>query len=1384
MAEPNALCEPIATTSLYEEEGSDRSTALTLEEAAAEYVQLRPPTAAETSAYRETAPFLVVQLRKRRGKVEVLLDGHLSKGVEETRGDETVLVHNLYWHNGVHEDADTRTRVLSPVVVACAAEDGQRSIRDVKVRVWQSFLGLEASTSWQLLSETNLSPHRVSDARCRAVAVPYPVPYHPQPRVSIYINIARRQKLEKQRFDKLKAIFAEIAGQQLGRAFVEDAPMETIAVEAGAAMVLMAFLSHYLDAYLSPGATSAFLGAVRGYGAIALANNTVIGANNAVLSNIDPFLTDQLALEARDATVAQYTAIGKFITSIAANYFGDSVDSNPKVVRFTLKEFARTLEVIAAALSGPGPTGTSAQAVVQHYTKQAFGRNEWMLWDWMAYGETSKDATSRTKGDNFQSGELLMGHSLGTRLHVTIDVQDEFECMAGTSRHELQCKRDDAFYLSNAAAGTLDDLKRVTKAVEQLRTTLGPVDGSTSGALNAALQSIAVRPFNALRNYFQGIRDKESLRGHFSKKNWYNALLKATGTTNKDLDAPDELDLRNATMALRQFEECFLEEAGNGMRLRRRIETAILSKGQPLSNDTRVCTRRLPQRVGRTNFTYLFRAGQKLSTEFVEVVSLSTVVREFSEYDDAGQSLQAAMTSGAAYLRRFAPQWETRAATRVALDCVCRDGPDFAKATEPAGAPLCSTLAIATPVDIHFAGAVSRLMEKSLRRIRFVVKRAQQRCDPSVLEALGLKHTNEDLLACQVFGDLWADELVALHKSNNARRPQMQMLEQASRRAAARLRALGTLLLELFAVLPQVESDANNEYEIAPEVSDVAFRATLAGRDAALLVGKLLFARDDFEVRSVMTPIVRRSAAAAVRAAAAFERSVPIRLPHEPLASLFGARSEGVAAFERARQIMDDDVAARRAIVAAYASSRLISNEQHDEALALVRSDPYTPWRNPPRQSVDEVLAAMRYRMASLRMDHDPLEVAESLSALNIDDHTDELAVAKGTGYEFYVPFGFGDARPAPALPPCPAPMFGSVPVMGVHLRDAFESIARALKATNAPAFVPERELRVLLAPVLRCMPPLGEADQETNSVHPNVVQVLPMTTDGHIEARFSASRSRSGGLRASGNGDLNERSRDLADAHRCNRDSLEMAHEVASLAWNAERVVQCVVAALASAKGMNSMETIGIELELPSHENYRESWYIKQPREGVDAALRDLKKCTQDLKKAEMRKASATMEREDLAAKLRSVEAAHDAAVDPGPAGLLQDVKDEPEWQRIASKLADARRVAEAYDATYARYEIRQRNAQARLAAARVDFDRANESTKRSLRLLLGSVGVGMAMLSALVSSANIRVELRLVSATPVGITADKPNDASLRFARSAAVRLSEACLLISQTW
>lgn len=1324
MAEPDALCDPIATTSLYEEEGSDRSTALTLEAAAAEYARLRPPTAADASAYRETAPFIVVQLRKRRGKVEVLLDGHLSEGEEETRGGETVRVHKIYWHNGLHEDADTGTHALSPLAVACAVEDGQRSLRKVTASVWQSFLGLEKALPWQLLSEANVSPHRVSDTRCRVAAVPYPLAYHPKPTVSIQDDRAARRHRNSTRLNLWREVMNELTTKIVRRINTTN---DQLAYDYTIGAVVFALAGYYIQQYTGDGGIMLALEAHR----------------------------NLYKLEGVGSTIASTVMSTLFAGGV--RFLTAPKERKPATVQFTLKELARTLEVIAAELC-------AQRADTVSNMESTYGENERRLWDWLSAGEAAKVPV--TESGKFSSDDLLAKHRLGTKLHIVLNVDDAYECKKNASRHELCCERDDAVYLSSAASGTLDDLRRIAKAIKSLSDCLEPPPGTSNEEtmIERFLYFNIVRPAFAMRQIAALPFSGKSAKGSLQKRAIQDYVDKLSGEHVRRLYEADQSDRANARKALKQLKDCFLDDDGNGTRLQRKIEAALLAKGRPLTNDAHLCTRRLPQRVGRANFVYLFRAGHRPSTEHVESVEeLGGVVREFSKYDDASQALQTAMKSGFAYLRRFVPQWEARAATRVALSCACQKGPDFTKATGPAGAPLCSTLAIATPVDIHFAGAISRLMERSLRSIRFVVKRAQQKCDPSVLEALGLKHTAEDMLACQVFGDLWADELVALHKSNEVRRPQMQMLEQASRRAAMRLRALGTLLLELFTVLPQAESGADDEDEIAPEVSDVAFRATLAGRDAALLIGKLLFTRDDFEVRSVMTPIVRRSAAAAVRAAAAFERSVPARLPHEPLASLFGARSEGVAAFERARQLMGDDVAARRAIVAAYASSRLISDEQHDEALALVRGDPYTPWREPPKQSVEALLAAMRHRVASLRMDYDPLKVVESLNALTFDDLTDELAMAKGIGCEFYVPFGFGDARPAPTLPPCPAPMFGSVPVMGKHLHDAFESIGLTLPLRIVSKDVPERELRVKLAPTLRCTAPLGAADQETNSAHPNVVQVLTTDHSRRIEARFSASRSRSSALRVDGNGDPNERSSDLADAHRCNRDSLEMAHEISSLAWNAERVVQCAVAALASARGVNDLETIGIELELPSHENYLESWYNQRPQETLDAARRTLEEKERGLVQAKAVQADMEVKRGDLAVQLNAESA--------------------PTTAQVVALAAATSRKASA-DAVYDGAVQARDRARAHLDAETASFETADESTKRSQRLLLGSVGIGMAMLSALVSPAKVRVELRAVSATPVGMPRNGPADASARFARCEAVRLSEACLAISQTW
>jgi hypothetical protein len=1384
MAEPNALCEPIATTSLYENEASGSSTVLTLEASKAEYAELQSPADDTVHAYRETAPFIVVQLRKRRGKVEVFLDGHLSKGKEEKRGDGTALLHDLYWHNGMHEDAEARTRVLSPIAVACAVEDGQRSIRNVKVSVWKSYLGIEATAPWQLLSEANLSPHHVSDTRCRVAGVPYPVAYYPQARVSIYVDRKGRQQAERERIQKLNAMLNHVVTVQTKRiGNIKPADLMTQSLVLG---IMLTFASQYLSYRLGPIGNIGLMAAVKDLPRFLIANANSIAASKAAAAGTTGVAAAPM--------LAQYKEGIKLVGGIISSYVSLPKIKQPKTVRFTLKELGRTLEVIAAALTRPPPpTTTDPTLMIAHFSgkRSPFGRNERILWDWLASGGAAVKTEKLIEQHKFKSDDLIKQHKLGTRLHVVIDVQDAFECEVKTSRHELHCKRNDAYYLSEAASGTLDDLKRITKAVKELRKVLGPVSEPTPmEAVGNFVRSTIVRPFTAFKDLITKTVNAGTLQGALGDKNTTEAIFKAAGVDFKILDELAELDssdVANAQKALTQFEQCFMEESGNGARLQQNIEIALLAKGKPLTEDnaTYVCTRLLPQRVGHTNFTYLFRAGQKLSTQFVEVESLASVIREFSEYGDASESLQLATQSGFAYLRRFAPQWESRAATRVTLSCVCQKAPGFDNVTERAGAPLCSTLAITTPVDIHFAGAVSPVMEKSLRRIRFVVKRAQQKCDPSFLEALGLKHTREDLLACQVFGDLWADELIALHKSGEAQCPQMQMLEQASRRAASRLRALGTLLLELFTVLPQAESTTDDEDEIAPEVSDVAFRATLAGRDAALLIGKLLFTRDDFEIRSAMTPIVRQSAAAAVRAAAAFERNVPVHLPHEPLASLFGPRSECVAAFVRAGKLVSDDVAARCAIVAAYASARLLSKDEHTEALALLEANPQTPWRDPPKQSVNVMLAAMRYRMASLRMDYDPLEVVKSINTLNIDDTEDELVVvAKGSiGYAFYVPFGFGDARPAPTLPPVPVPMFGSIPVLGKHLKAAFESIAGVLK-DGLTTDVAKCALHVHLMPHLRCTPPLGGGVQETNSMHPNVVQVRRMATDKCTEVHFLASRSRSNSLKLASTNGL-EDSKDLADAHQCDRNTLEMAHEVSSIAWNAERVVQCVVAALASARGVNDIDTVCIELTIPHHAEYLETWYNKRPQQTLDTARGAHKESQTETQNALLSKNLASDKLQLSKGVLLLQQDPQDQQAGPGT--FAQDPDATKKYKALKEAVETAEGLAKRADKEYEDAAQKESEAGASVKEAQTANEEANASTKRSQRLLLGSVGVGMAMLSALVDSANVQVKLVKVEPTPEGMTEDH-NGINLdkitkQYAQCAAVRLSEACLLISQT-
>ena len=139
-------CDAVAATALYTKppvrsnfEPEDKTEyIMALERSQAVYTMLAP--IADTTLVDdkvERPPQIIVQVRKRQGKVALFLDGFCSEGNENPEGGKE---HLLYWHSGLHEDKNTQCRVFSPVAIVCAIEDGQRPIRGVRVGVWQTFL--------------------------------------------------------------------------------------------------------------------------------------------------------------------------------------------------------------------------------------------------------------------------------------------------------------------------------------------------------------------------------------------------------------------------------------------------------------------------------------------------------------------------------------------------------------------------------------------------------------------------------------------------------------------------------------------------------------------------------------------------------------------------------------------------------------------------------------------------------------------------------------------------------------------------------------------------------------------------------------------------------------------------------------------------------------------------------------------------------------------------------------------------------------------------------------------------------------------------------------------------------------------------------------------
>ena len=1410
-----------ATTSLYERVGdaTDRRV-LALGQSRATYSPLVGATRVPpdlVDADLASPPEIVVQLRKRNRKTELLINGYVSTGkTTTTSAGINVTDHYLESHTGLHEDVQTHTRVFSPIAVVAAVEDGQHALQTVSVAVIYNYAhngrALEPST---VLTEARVLDHRVSDVRCNVVRVPYPLPYPNPPTLTLVDNLQRR-KFEAVKRGKMMVSKNYISLASFGSVLLA---MRSYATGASGAMQLAV--------------ATAFAGgsALTGDAALAFHAHGWKFPAYLLLAAL-PTLPAVVSLFAQSQWLALLVPVVTTVGNAVTKWIDSPEPPALRMTKFTLHELAVVVEGLNALRAPEGdemPLAISDPSV----QKSTQYKQEMLLWYWLA-GENATDDEDIAPLD---TSRLVATAEYVAQLHLRITVDDALSCDATSHVHNLHCGRDDGPVLAAAAGGTLDDLVRLYTAIRTLESML--VNATAVGAENKmdtwmdrdrynptrwmiAFYEVLKQERDALLAGAQSVASSvRNLRGQGIRRRAKNVVVEKWVETS-DPNTEERMGVLKTVLAnLRtKLIEPLFASGSAGAKLFMDVTAALNDRRDVLATTPPVAwVRPLPQRALSNYGGYLFSAVRDTGSTHVDVDVGSTVARLYDEYHDASKWLSACMKGSRMALKRLVPEWEASSDTRIRLDCMCSTiDSNFAPFVE---AVTHATLSLTTPVDIRFAGVLATPTEHSQRRIRIVVERARTRETASVLEALKLEHSDDYLLACQVFGDLWANELVALYQT--AAHKQVEMLEMASVRAAARLRGAGELLLDLVRE-KNLTADTDTFDDVSLDGGDIALVATLAGRDAGQMMRRLLFSQNYVAVRSVMVPTIRQAARAAVRTASVFSKTVPTTLPHEACASLFGDRLDGLVAFLRAMDVSDDRMTLE-AVAASYPSVRLLGLDAttQDESVRLAR-DRASP--EPPRPvalTSQELVRAMRFRMASLRMDSVPVDdVAASPQSVTTDQLATQLAATSIKAHDhfsFYVPFGFGDARPPPTLPSCSAPLFGTVPVYGPALVEAFRSIGLAASAnpasgdSNAVA-----TLSVRLEPTFDCLePPSAErGGEETESVHPNVVQVL---RDGSVVVvRYTASRvpTQTAPPSAANGQPAAYSAADVARAasvHVCSKDASQLALAVSSMAWNAERVVQAVVAALASGDDDEEYGGVEVTFALPPSDARSSPWYASPPN-PMAIAQRELRLDRNTQLWAAVLKSTIEQQKTLVAAaltKLRTLDGSGGGTVlgadparkllvadletpelDPNPivdfdkrAAAFVDLFSFELLEAIESKLSAQTRADQMASLLTAIMEVEDLpspslynppddgNVSGTLLPARDAADQAHA--------LLASLGVGMAMLTPQLAPLPVRCVALIHAGLPWN-AASRMEALASAFAKCSAVRLSEACLLVSR--
>lgn len=1114
----------------------------------------------------DEATTLVVQIRKRMGAFEVLIDGIVSLGTPSPN-DPTIRRHRLHWHRGLHEDEESDTAVLSPLAIVFAAEDGQRPPRSARVAVWQRMWQDAAPTAHDpvMLADTELQPHHVADPTCDVVFAPYPVVHSRQP----FVAILDTRDIARYDFRLLATIGSDVfkttvegiwtlLGYGVAQTGNVNAPLT--AAGTGITAAVVGGLAMLLISCGLPATGLAVVALPSGFTATSSYPILVAGLVKAALGGLSKYAT----LKGRpDGTR----------------------------LRFTLPQLASTLESLAAV------SALTGEEVVEASLEKSF-RREAVVWAWLLDREDGAPPINDGRIAAFSANpmdvdDLSIVQDTGVQSSVRVTVYDEEGCRPAVNAHEFVCERSDVSELGAAASGTARHLARVRRAI---------------AALDAALQAALADPNRSDwfwdRWYFKGLTAMFTGRLKQLRPNESAEALKLLSMQRTRI-------LRRARDALGvKLYARFVDDASKGRALQKSIEDSLKRRFWRRTPTPLGWIRHLPQRIRSRGSHSIFPTSRPLSLEHVDTETATAVVREFSAYHDALASYDAAQKSARRALARLVVEWEATT-SRVALCCLCDTAyvPPLLR-TAP-GAAFCS-LVVTVPADVREIMAVTSVKERTARWLQLLVgrvRKADAAAAPTLWENVDLRDTDDDATAGRVFAQLWAEELVALFRVRPATEAeQAGLMQSACRSTCRRARRLGEWLR---AITENVDVGL-------PMRDDPTLFATQAGRDASVLIDELALHRDEARLRRSLCVAARAAAQATERVATVFERRPPYQLPHEVLSSLFASPLDGLVACDRVGAVLNLAPApgwaaageTLGAAAASYPANLLLTdayrantrNRARDDvdAFAVAAPEPIAPMLPQAAR-----LAALRRRAAALRAEGVPISGATRVAAPEVDDLVDvlgalDLANPSSNG-AFYVPFGYGSKPPALTLPPVGAPMFGSVPVYRAFLAQALATTTAALRTLAVPVAGPPPPpppgggARVVyLMPTVGCTPPsvLRTGDEDPESMHPMMVQLIH--SPAIVAVQFQASEGfRSPAAPAAAappppppaSGAPPPTGAEAAEGHAQNAASRRLRADVSAIAWNAERVHQALLLGICSLEEAPPPAEVRVEVALPARQ-------------------------------------------------------------------------------------------------------------------------------------------------------------------------------------------------------